>query len=223
MQKIQAKLRRESIPTAAQDQPTDFWLLFANQQESRISDKDMVKALDDIFKEHDNKTRDDELVKYLVSQKLLSKNTQFKSYWLEPVEDALSAPIKIFLNPSGKCPNHCKTCSILMSRSQTLDDEIAREVMRQVVQMPVFWLTMVGGEPVDYPLFFEFAEQAINYGINVSTTISGVGLTKAWAEKARDLGIRLKVSLDGPKKVNDVQRPGTYESAIKAVKLSFAL
>jgi MoaA/NifB/PqqE/SkfB family radical SAM enzyme len=114
--------------------------------------------------------------------------------------------VKLFFNPSGVYPNRCFTC-------------FAEEAFDQAVNMPIFWLNLGGCELLMYRRYFEFAKKAISNGIYTSTAISGVGLTRSWAEQARDLGIKIKVSLDGPKRVNDIQGPETYEAAIEAIEL----
>ncbi|MBU1136653.1 MAG: radical SAM protein [Nanoarchaeota archaeon] len=219
---IEVRLRREHIPNGVKNKPTDFWLIydFDINLDRFIGDFPIVKTLDKIFQENSiQEERDNKIANYLQMSGILSEKRKVKSYWLPSVEDALSAPVKLFFNPSGKCPNKCLTCFAEELTKDTLEDHVARESFNQAVEMPIFWMNLGGCELAFYPLYFEFAEKAIKNGIHTSTAISGVGLKRKWAEQARDLGVKIKVSLDGPKEINDIQRPGTYGAAVEAIKL----
>lgn len=216
---IEVRLRREHIPNGVNGRPADFWLLYDSDinQDRFIGDPQIVKSLDNIFQKREE--RDKKMAEHLTMCGILSEKRRVRSYWLSPVKDALSAPVKLFFNPSGKCPNKCLTCFAQDRKKCHLDDNTARRAMEQITKMPIFWMNLGGCELSYYPLYFEFAEQGLKYGIHVTTAISGTGLTEDWAKKAKDLGIKIKVSLDGPKEINDIQRPNTYEAAIRAIEL----
>lgn len=219
---IEVRLRREHIPNGVKSRPTDFWLLYDSDVnfDRFIGDSQIVERLDNIFqKNSDPEVRDSEIAYYLQMCGILSETRKVRSYWLPPLEDTLSAPVKLFFNPSGECPNNCLTCFAEELTTATLEDRVAREAFNQVVEMPIFWMNLGGCELAFYPLYFEFAEKSIKNGIHTSTAISGVGLDREWAEQARDLGVKVKVSLDGPKRINDIQRPRTYEAAVEAIRL----
>ncbi|MBT4135930.1 radical SAM protein [archaeon] len=219
---IELKLRREHIPNGVRNRPADFWLLYDSDinHDRLIADVNSVARLDSIFQENSHpQERDEEIVDYLMMSGVICDEKRLKSYWLPPVEDALSSPVKFFFNPSGKCPNKCLTCFADELSSATLEDKVAREALDQILNLPFFWLNLGGCELSFYPLYFEFAEKAIKSGVHASTAISGVGLKREWAERVRDLGVKVKVSLDGPKRINDIQRPETYEPAIEAIRM----
>ena len=217
---IEARLRRESLPDAPEGYAKDIWLLYdsVNNLDMQINDPKVVKELDNIFLEIEG-GRDKALADYLEKKGFLASEKNLRSWWLPSVRNALSSPVKVFYNPSGKCPNKCLICFAKDYRKMELNESVAREAFNQITDLPIFWLNLGGCELAFYPLYFDFAEQAIDKGIFVSTAVSGVGLKREWAEKARNLEIKVKVSLDGPKRINDIQRPDTYEAAIGAIEM----
>ena len=59
---------------------------------------------------------------------ILSEERKVRSYWLPPVDDALSSPVKLFFNPSGECPNSCLTCFAEELTQVTLEDKVERSI-----------------------------------------------------------------------------------------------
>ncbi|MFA5176111.1 MAG: radical SAM protein [Candidatus Nanoarchaeia archaeon] len=216
--KIDARLRKETIIECG-GKEKNIWLLYDSKRnlDIQINDPEDVYELAKIFLWGGAK-RDKNLETYLSYKGYFEGKRNLKAWWLPAVKDALSSPVKLFYNPSGKCPNKCLTCFSDDYRRFSLEDSVAKETMDQIVNLPIFWMNLGGCELTFYPLYFEFAKKAIDNGIQVSSAFSGVGLTKDLAEKIKDLGIKAKVSLDGPKKINDIQRPGTYEPAINAIE-----
>jgi MoaA/NifB/PqqE/SkfB family radical SAM enzyme len=222
MKRIDVRLRREYIPNGVEGRKSNFWLLYdaRTNQDREIEDSLVVRSLDNIYNKNDNQAvRNEKIAEYLCLTGFVNEKLNVRAFWLPPVENALSAPVKIFFNPSGKCPNRCLTCFADVLGSATLKDKVAREAFDQLVNLPVFWMNLGGCELSFYHLYFEFAAKSIENGIHTSTAISGVGLTKDWAKNAKALGVKVKVSLDGPERINDIQRPGTFEPAISAIRL----
>lgn len=217
--KINARLRREQV-IDVKGHEKNVWLLYDSvyNLDTQINNPEIVASLDGIFLQNGEK-RDEKLLDYLLDKYFLSSERNLRSWWLPSVKGALSSPIKLFYNPSGKCPNKCLTCFSDDYRRFSLEDNVAEETIDQIVNLPIFWMNLGGCELAFYPLYFDLARKAIDNGIHVSSAFSGVGLTQEMAEKIRDLGIKAKVSLDGPKKINDIQRPDTYEPAIKAIEM----
>ncbi|MFH0875176.1 MAG: radical SAM protein [archaeon] len=209
------RIRRESI-IGLNGTEHNFWLLSDpyNDTITKVVEPKRIQCLDEIVSSDDISALESNL-----GGLATGKYPQVRAWTLPPVINAYSAPIKVFFNPNNRCPYSCITCMNSGMGYSNLPPNVADEVFRQIIEMPIFAVKIAGGEPTIMNNFFKYAAQAVGQGIKVSTTTSGVNVTEEWAEEAKKLGIKVTVSLDGPKKISDIQRPGTYEAAIQAISL----
>lgn len=127
-----------------------------------------------------------------------------------PVEHALSAPIKVFFDPSLACPLHCGFClaGVSITKEQkiklpTLSKEKTMLINQQLIDMGVLQVKLGGGEPFVYPYFWDSVEQLGSAGIALSTSTSGITLNnpKLLPEKRIELlkrnKVKISISIDG--------------------------
>ncbi|PIY97048.1 MAG: hypothetical protein COY66_01570, partial [Candidatus Kerfeldbacteria bacterium CG_4_10_14_0_8_um_filter_42_10] len=100
-----------------------------------------------------------------------------------PVENAFSAPVKVFFDPSLSCPLNCSFClaGVATSKEQkqslpSLSQEKTRKINDQLIQMGVLQVKLGGGEPFVNPYFWESLDQLGSAGIALSTSTSGFSL-----------------------------------------------
>ncbi|VVA44003.1 conserved hypothetical protein [Candidatus Roizmanbacteria bacterium] len=146
-----------------------------------------------------------------------------------PVENALSAPVKVFFDPSLSCPLNCSFClaGVATSKEQkqslpSLSQEKTRKINDQLIQMGVLQVKMGGGEPFVNPYFWESLDQLGSAGIALSTSTSGFSLNNPRLlpdEKIESLirnRVKVSISIDGDPTYHDNIRgmKGLFETAI---------
>jgi len=146
-----------------------------------------------------------------------------------PVSDALSAPIKVFFNPSLRCPMKCTMC--LSSRSEYscikntphLNHEIVEEIANQIIKSGVLWVKIGGGEPLLFEYFFDLVKKLRDAGIYVSTSTSGFmieSISKKKIALLKKYNVKISVSIDGDEKFHNKLRgnKNLYKKAIAGIE-----
>jgi len=147
-----------------------------------------------------------------------------------PVENALSAPIKVFFDPSLSCPLYCGFCLAGVSTTKEqkiklpkLSKEKTMAINQQLIDMGVLQVKLGGGEPFIYPYFWDTVEQLGAAGIALSTSTSGVTLNnpKSLPDEKIDLlkrnRVKISISIDGEPQYHDQVRgkQNLFEMALK--------
>lgn len=127
-----------------------------------------------------------------------------------PVENALSSPIKVFLDPSLACPLNCPFCLSGVSEAKERKQRIPsipkkeiEQINKQLIQAGVLQVKIGGGEPFIYPHFWDTLIQLGSAGIILSTSTSGITLNdptllpKDKIEILRKYGVKISISVDG--------------------------
>lgn len=127
-----------------------------------------------------------------------------------PVKDALSSPIKVFLDPSLACPLNCSFCLAGApeakedeKRIPSINKENIEEINRQLIEAGVLQVKIGGGEPFIYPYFWETLDQLGSAGIILSTSTSGITLNNSYLlserriEVLRRNRVKISISVDG--------------------------
>ena len=101
-----------------------------------------------------------------------------------------------------------------------MDLEIAKKLISEMSaarNKPMY--SIFGGEPLTYPYLEELFQAIKEEGNVIDIATNGTLLTK-YAPMLVRLGVdQIKVSIDGPKEVNDLQRgQGSYEKALEGIK-----
>jgi len=138
-----------------------------------------------------------------------------------------SLPHNIFLHLTENCNLRCKMCyywgetgaySQAKKKPKILDFEIIKNVIEDLAIVKPNY-SLFGGEPLLYPYFEELIDEIKKYGSFVDTPTNGTLLSdnaELLVKKEFDL---VRVSLDGPRDINDKQRRnGSYDKAIRGIK-----
>ena len=141
-------------------------------------------------------------------------------------------PRNVTLHLTENCNLRCKMCYFWgnsgcyskirsLSQPKVLDFQIVKKLINDLQEVkPVY--SLFGGEPFLYPQFEDLIKEIKKGGSFVDTPTNGTLL----AQKARML-VRsgfdsVRVSIDGPKKINDKQRgKGSYEKAMKGIEILY--
>jgi radical SAM protein with 4Fe4S-binding SPASM domain len=141
-------------------------------------------------------------------------------------------PRNVTLHLTEKCNLRCKMCYFWgdsgcyssigsLSQPKVLDFRIVKKLINDLRETNPSY-SLFGGEPLLYPQFEELIKEIKKGGSYVDTPTNGTLI----AQKAKMLvnsGFdSVRVSIDGPKKVNDEQRgKGSYEKAINGIEILY--
>ena len=140
-------------------------------------------------------------------------NTSKEGWKLFPVH--LSAPSSIFLELTRKCNNNCVYC-FANSSSRAHTKEMSFEELDRLTDSFVkyggFYIRLGGGEPTFRPDFFRIVDMMGAKGICLGLNTNGL-FSKETLDGIISRGIRdVRISLDGPKGLNDSLRgKGTFD------------
>lgn len=122
-----------------------------------------------------------------------------------------------------KCNLACGHCGSRAgdARVDELSTEEALDLARQLAEVGIHEVTLIGGEAYLRPDWLEIAAELTRLGITVTTTTGGLAITPRLAEKMREAGIQgASISVDGLEATHDALRgvPGSHHAALRAMK-----
>lgn len=161
-----------------------------------------------------------------VSKKTLLKNTQKKGSCIKffdvtekglpLLRNAASSPIDIYFELTKRCNASCKDCFMNANSPQYNLPEISlseiEPIIRQFSNYGGFYIRLTGGEPTIRKDFFDIVdlinEEGIVIGLNSNGLFGEKKLKKILSREIKDI----RISLDGPEKINDkIRGKGTYK------------
>jgi len=120
------------------------------------------------------------------------------------------------------CDLACRHCGSRAGRARP--DELSTDeclsVVRQLAELDVKEVTLIGGEAYLRPDFTQIVAALAQHGIATSTTTGGRGFTRELAARAKDAGLSsVSVSLDGLSATHDRLRgvDGSFDAALSAM------
>jgi MoaA/NifB/PqqE/SkfB family radical SAM enzyme len=153
-------------------------------------------------------------------------NTLFNNAWfvgnrkrdLFEKEHGFRPPFVMILSPTWQCNLRCAGCYTLgYQRHPGLSYDLVKRILRECMEMGLYFVTVLGGEPFMYPYLFEMIEDHPQIFFQVYT--NGTLMTKEKAEKIRDLGnAMVVVSCEGYEEETDRWRgPGVFKKIVEAM------
>lgn len=139
----------------------------------------------------------------------------------------LGVPLSVQLDLTWRCNERCMHCYLYgqsdpRNRGELTTDEI-RNVLRQLADAGVFFLTFSGGEPFLRPDCFEILEHARALRFNVKLKTNAVLIGLAEAEALRRLAIeQIQVSIYSYRdEIHDsiTNLPGSLQRSLEAIRL----
>lgn len=131
------------------------------------------------------------------------------------------SPLFASYNVTGRCNMRCVFCEWWINDIPELSTKQGLEVIDAVCSLGVPFFDLSGGEPLLRKDLIILAKRVSSHGCLVSMNTNGTLLDENRIDEVANVFDMVVVSLDGPKEVHDKIRgvPGTYEKAIKAIKL----
>ena len=127
-------------------------------------------------------------------------------------EHGFRPPFVMILSPTWQCNLRCKGCYTLgYQRHPGLPYDLVRRILRECMDMGLYFVTVLGGEPFLYPSLFQMIEEHPQIFFQIYT--NGTLMTKESAERIRDLGnAMVVVSCEGDEEETDRWRgPGVFK------------
>jgi MoaA/NifB/PqqE/SkfB family radical SAM enzyme len=138
----------------------------------------------------------------------------------------IRTPDQVTISITEECPNKCIHCALPDSgHKYRLEPDVAKDVIRQVLDLGATLITFDGGEP---SLYRELPELVSSVGERAISNMftSGAGFTPALARSLKETGLyAVNVSIDSPvPEEHDAMRGrfGAFRDAMKAVENALA-
>jgi radical SAM protein with 4Fe4S-binding SPASM domain len=137
--------------------------------------------------------------------------------------DAKYRPIYAVWEITLRCDLACNHCGSRAGRTRPdeLTTEEALDLVRQMKELDVKEVTLIGGEAYLRDDWTDIARAAREAGILVSVTTGGRGLTPERVRAAKEAGVQaISVSVDGLEETHDMLRgvKGSFKSALEAIE-----
>ena len=137
----------------------------------------------------------------------------------------LGAPLYVAWQITNECNLACLHCIEESGPGKAFPDELDRDqvfnVLRQLVDLDVPYLSFSGGEPMLHPLFFEMVEYVCSKGGQLKVETNGHYLKPEQCARLSDLGVKaVQVSLDGASSLtfNRIRVRGEFDRVIDGVR-----
>ena len=197
--------------------PEEFFFMENLVERGSLSTEDLSAGLKEkviIFQQK-------EIIKKNKEGRFLPSNIRLIESSSQPVNNCLSAPIKVYDTFTRKCNLCCKHC---YASSEASFSEARRDIkqtemiMRKFYDAGVMEWQFTGGEATTCPDFFEAVKIAKGFGMWVGLN-SNACWSKEITNKILNSGINsLVISIEGKEEINDERRmPGTFKQVIKSL------
>ncbi len=133
-------------------------------------------------------------------------------------EHGFRPPFVMILSPTWQCNLRCAGCYTLgYQRHPGLPYELIKRVLKECMDLGIYFITVLGGEPFIYPHLFQMIEEHPQIFFQVYT--NGTMMTREKAERIRDLGNAMVViSCEGYEEETDRWRgPGVFKKIMEAM------
>ncbi len=167
----------------------------------------------------------DKYIKSLKNENLFTDYDDiFKIKYLENISNNLSAPLQIYVSISSKCNLKCKHCfniRTISTENEIMTIDVFKKVIDIVKKYGIFQLKITGGEPLLNPNFEYFIDLLESEQISYVVYTNGTLLNDNIINKLGYLKYlkKLKISLDGDKKINnDIRRMDVFDEILKKCK-----
>lgn len=138
------------------------------------------------------------------------------------VENALSAPLKLFVSISNECNLTCDHCMSDSSPqgSQSLSPEDLMQISSEAAEMGIFQITIGGGEPLIYDGIWNVISKMRDDHIGVSLTTNGYLLRDGDIGRLKNHNVKTNVSIDGSPETHDRIRnkKGAYDRTVANIR-----
>jgi MoaA/NifB/PqqE/SkfB family radical SAM enzyme len=138
---------------------------------------------------------------------------------------SLRAPLYVAWQITNECNLSCLHCIEESGPGKAFKDELDREqvfdVIRQIIDDQVPYVSFSGGEPMLHPHFFDMVEHICAGGVELKVETNGHYLTPEACARLKESGVKaVQVSLDGasPETFQRMRVRGDFQRTIDGLK-----
>lgn len=137
------------------------------------------------------------------------------------LKDTYSFPFKIYIDITDKCQLECKHC---LTKFLNLGNELSFDTIKSIInecnEHGAFYVKLGGGEPLLHSEIFKIISEFRKIGMMVSISTNGLLMSKQIANFLKSQNVKVSISLEGPKKINDeIRGVGHYDKALNSLKI----
>ncbi len=144
-----------------------------------------------------------------------SEGARLRDKWEQEV--GVRPPFIMILSPTLHCNLRCKGCYTLgYGMKPELPLEVVDRLLTECEELGIYFVTILGGEPLVYPHLFEAIERHPKLFFQVYT--NGTLMTRETAQRFADLGnVAVVISIEGGEQETDAWRgKGVYRKIMNA-------
>lgn len=138
-----------------------------------------------------------------------------RDYWEK--HHGFRPPFILILSPTLKCNLRCKGCYTLgYGIEHELSMEVSDRILKECEELGIYFVTILGGEPLLYPYLFELMERHPDIFFQIYT--NGTLITRETAQRLADYGnVAVVLSIEGDEEETDSWRgKGVYKKIMQA-------
>lgn len=132
-------------------------------------------------------------------------------------EHGYRPPFVLILSPTMRCNLRCKGCYTLgYGRKYELEYEVVDRILKECEDLGIYFVTVLGGEPLMYPHLFRMIEEHPDIFFQVYT--NGTLVNREVAKRFSELGnVLVIISIEGDQEETDAWRgKGVYKRILQA-------
>jgi MoaA/NifB/PqqE/SkfB family radical SAM enzyme len=137
----------------------------------------------------------------------------------------LRAPLYVAWQITNECNFACLHCIEESGPGKAFHDELNREqvfdILRQIVDDEVPYMSFSGGGPMLHPDFFDMVEYVCEHGVQLKIETNGHYLTPEACARLKRFGVKaVQVSLDGasPETFNKMRVRGDFDRTVAGIR-----
>jgi radical SAM protein with 4Fe4S-binding SPASM domain len=134
----------------------------------------------------------------------------------------LGIPLSVHLDVTYRCNERCVHCYLDHDDHGEMSTAEIKDILNQLSDAGVFFLTLSGGEVLMRRDFFEIVEHARRLLFNVKMKTNGVMIGEAQAKRIRELGVeQVQISLYSHRaEIHDAitKIPGSFKRTVQAIR-----
>ncbi|MEE8424531.1 MAG: radical SAM protein, partial [Elusimicrobiota bacterium] len=137
----------------------------------------------------------------------------------------LCAPLYVAWQITNECNLACLHCIEESGPGKAFKDELNKkqvfDVLKQLLDVEVPYLSFSGGEPMTHPHFFEMVEYVTQRGAQLKIETNAHTVTPDVAKRLKDLGVKaVQVSMDGgtAETFNRMRVHGDFAKMVEGVR-----
>ena len=172
--------------------------------------KDGLKTLSEVKKEINNFLGENGL-----------EHLDFKLICNSPVENAYSAPIKLFLDITDECNLECKHClNTRLNSKHYLSLDVIKQIANECEKLGIFYVKLGGGEPLLHPNFSEIIKILREKNIFISLSTNGYFIDESIAKLLYENQVKVTVSIEGPERIDaEIRGKDHFDVAVNALRI----